>query len=128
MMSKQWNDVVWPLIHAGWFIFVVLWVVNATLAPFVDGSGGMVELDTEFGQTVGEDGTQYINGDIYPCDEAVQKEGCKNSLTPFAGSEGEISMPAGFYWDGILFILVGIFGLVGGLFMQYSVVSSWRAS
>ena len=127
MMSKQWNDVVWPLIHAGWFIFVVLWVVNATLAPFVDGSGGMVELDTEFGQTVGEDGTQYINGDIYPCDEAVQKEGCKNSLTPFAGSEGEISMPAGFYWDGILFILVGIFGLVGGLFMQYSVVSSWRA-
>ena len=127
MMSKQWNDVVWPLIHAGWFVFVVLWVVNATLAPFVDGSGGMVELDTEFGQTVGDDGTQYINGDIYPCDEAVQKEGCKNSLTPFAGSEGEISMPAGFYWDGILFIIVGIFGFMGGLFMQYSVVSSWRA-
>ena len=127
MMSKQWNDVVWPLIHAGWFIFVVLWVVNATLAPFVDGSGGMVELDTEFGQTVGEDGTQYINGDIYPCDEAVQKEGCNNSLTPFAGSEGEISMPVGFYWDGILFIIIGIFGLIGGLFMQYSVVSSWRA-
>lgn len=127
MMSKQWNDVVWPLIHAGWFIFVVLWIVNATLAPFVDGSGGMVELDTEFGQTIGEDGMQYINGDIYPCDDTIQKEGCKNSFTPLAGSEGEISMPAGFYWDGILFIVLGIFGLVGGLFMQYSVVASWRA-
>ena len=36
-------------------------------------------------------------------------------------------MPAGFYWDGILFIILGTFGLIGSLFMQLSVVPGWRA-
>jgi hypothetical protein len=36
-------------------------------------------------------------------------------------------MPVGFYWDGILFTLIGLLGLGGSLFMQYSVVKSWRA-
>ena len=127
MMSKKWKDVVWPLIHSAFVFFVIIWAVNATLAPFVDGSGGIVELDTEFGGTIGEDGTAYANGDAYPCDESVQTDGCKNSLAPFAAEGGEISMPAGFYWDGILFIILGTFGLIGSLFMQLSVVPGWRA-
>ena len=127
MMSKKWKDVVWPLIHSAFVFFVIIWAVNATLAPFVDGSGGIVELDTEFGGTIGEDGKSYANGDAYPCDESVQTDGCKNSLTPFAGEGGEISMPAGFYWDGILFMVLGTFGLIGSLFMQLSVVPGWRA-
>ena len=127
MMSKKWKDVVWPLIHSAFVFFVIIWAVNATLAPFVDGSGGIVELDTEFGGTIGEDGTAYANGDAYPCDENVQTDGCKNSLAPFAAEGGEISMPAGFYWDGILFIILGTFGLIGSLFMQLSVVPGWRA-
>ena len=36
-------------------------------------------------------------------------------------------MPAGFYWDGILFIILGTLGLVGSLFMQLSIVPGWRA-
>ena len=127
MMSKKWKDVVWPLIHSAFVFFVIIWAVNATLAPFVDGSGGIVELDTEFGGTIGEDGTAYANGDAYPCDENVQTDGCKNSLAPFAAEGGEISMPAGFYWDGILFMILGTFGLIGSLFMQLSVVPGWRA-
>ena len=127
MMSKRWKDIVWPLIHAGFAFFVLLWVVNATLAPFVDGNGGTVVLDTEFGQTIGDDGTVYLNGESYPCDDTVQIDGCKNSLTPFAGEGGEISMPAGFYWDGILFIIVGTIGLIGSLVTQYSLVPGWRA-
>ena len=36
-------------------------------------------------------------------------------------------MPAGFYWDGILFIIVGTIGLIGSLVTQYSLVPGWRA-
>ena len=127
MMSKKWKDVVWPLIHFGFICFIILWVVNGTLAPFVDGNGGTVPLDTEFGQTIGEDGTLYVNGDLYPCDDTIQIDGCKNSLTPFAGKGGAISMPAKFYWDGVLFVVLGTIGLIGGLFTQLSLVPAWRA-
>ena len=127
MISKKWKDIVWPLIHTGFVFFILLWVVNGTLAPFVDGNGGTVPLDTEFGQTTGSDGTLYVNGDSYPCDDKIQIDGCKNSLTPLAGEGGEISMPAGFYWDGVLFIILGTLGLVGGLLIQLIMVPGWRA-
>ena len=127
MMSKRWKDVIWPLIHTGFVFFIIMWVVNGTLAPFVDGNGGTVPLDTEFGQTIGDDGTLYLNGDPYPCDDAIQNGGCKNSLTPFAGEEGSMSMPAKFYWDGVMFIILGTIGLIGSLFTQLSLVPSWRA-
>ena len=127
MMSKRWKDVVWPLIHTGFVFFIIMWVVNGTLAPFVDGNGGTVPLDTEFGQTIGDDGTLYLNGDAYPCDDTIQIGGCKNSLTPFAGEGGSMSMPAKFYWDGVMFIILGTVGLLGSLFIQLSLVPTWRA-
>ncbi len=127
MISKKWKDVVWPLIHTGFVFFILLWVVNGTLAPFVDGNGGTVYLDTEFGQTTTSDGTVYVNGDAYPCDDKIQIDGCKNSLTPLAGKGSEISMPAGFYWDGIMFIILGTIGLFAGLFVQLIKVPAWRA-
>ena len=68
-----------------------------------------------------------LNGDAYPCDDKVQIDGCKNSLTPLAGKGSEISMPAGFYWDGILFIILGTIGLFAGLFVQLIKVPAWRA-
>jgi hypothetical protein len=37
LMSKKWNDVFWPLIHTALFIFIVVWIVNGSLAPFVSG-------------------------------------------------------------------------------------------
>ncbi len=126
MMSKKWNDVFWPIIHAGLFIFVVMWVVNATLAPFVDGSGGIVELESDLG-LYSEDGVTYFNGDMYPCDDSTQTGGCKNSLTPFSGENGEISMPSGFYLDGILFIIIGTIGFFASLFTHLSIVPGWRA-
>ncbi len=127
MISKKWKDVVWPLIHTGFVFFILLWVVNGTLAPFVDGNGGTVYLDTEFGQTTTSEGTVYVNGDAYPCDDKIQIDGCKNSLTPLAGKGSEISMPAGFYWDGIMFIILGTIGLFAGLFVQLIKVPAWRA-
>lgn len=124
MMSKKWNDVFWPLIHAGLFIFIVMWIVNGSLAPFVSGEGGNIELITETG--LYDDGEKlYFEGDIYPCVDSVQTDGCKNSLTPLAGESS--SMPAGFYWDGILFIILGSLGLVSSLFTHLSIVPGWRA-
>ena len=87
----------------------------------------IVEMDSEFGITTTADGTTYYDGDSYPCDESVQVDGCKNSLAPLAGEGGEISMPAGFYWDGILFVILGTIGLIGSLFLQLSIVPGWRA-
>tara|TARA_B100000767_G_scaffold275211_1_gene311037 strand:- start:2014 stop:4200 length:2187 start_codon:yes stop_codon:yes gene_type:complete len=127
MMSKKWKDVVWPLVHSAFVFFIILWAVNATLAPFVDGTGGTVEMDSEFGSTTTADGTTYYDGDAYPCDESIQVDGCKNSLAPLAADGGEISMPAGFYWDGILFMVLGTIGLLGSLFLQLSIVPGWRA-
>ena len=127
MMSKKWKDVVWPLVHSAFVFFIILWTVNATLAPFVDGTGGIVEMDSEFGSTTTADGTTYYDGDAYPCDESIQVDGCKNSLAPLAADGGEISMPAGFYWDGILFMVLGTIGLLGSLFLQLSIVPGWRA-
>jgi Ca2+-binding EF-hand superfamily protein len=127
MMSKKWKDVVWPLVHSAFVFFIILWAVNASLAPFVDGTGGIVEMDSEFGATTTADGTTYYDGDAYPCDESIQIDGCKNSLAPLAAEGGEISMPAGFYWDGILFIVLGTIGLMSSLFLQLSMVPGWRA-
>ena len=127
MMSKKWKDVVWPLVHSAFVFFIILWAVNASLAPFVDGTGGIVAMDSEFGATTTADGTTYYDGDAYPCDESIQIDGCKNSLAPLAAEGGEISMPAGFYWDGILFIVLGTIGLMSSLFLQLSMVPGWRA-
>ena len=46
------------------------------------------------------------NGDIYDCDPEYQIGDCKNSLTPLAGESS--SMTAGWFWDGILFALLGV--------------------
>ena len=50
---------------------------------------------------------------------------CKNSLTPLAGESS--SMPAGFYWDGVLFMVLGAIGLVSSLFAHLVIMSSWRS-
>ena len=122
MMSKKWNDVWWPLIHAAFFIFILAWVVNGFIGP-VDGSGGSIELDSKYGM-----GFEGINeGEIYSCDSDVQADGCANSLTPFSGENGASSMPKGFYTDGIIFILLGAIGMGGSLFTHLVLAKGWRA-
>ena len=41
MMSKTWNDNVWPIIHVGFGILIALVLVNALVGP-ADGSGGPI--------------------------------------------------------------------------------------
>ena len=114
MMGKQWNDIVWPLIHMGFALFIAVWVLNAFggIGPLaVDGTGGPVELEMK-GQLLHPD--DLVNGDSYSCNPEYQVGDCKNSLTPLAGESS--SMPAGFYWDGVLFMVLGAIGLVSSLF------------
>jgi len=99
---------VFPVTYVLLGIFIGIWVVNGVIGP-VDGSGGPVAFDGS--DTVWPDDMQVDPGDIYPCDKTFQLSGCKNSLTPLSGDSS--SMPAGFYWDGIMFIILGIAALVG---------------
>ena len=121
MMGKQWNEYVWPLIHLAFGLFIAVWVVNG-FGVIVDGTGGPIELETK-GNLLPPAG--LAEGDSYPCDPAIQEGDCKNSLTPLSGEAS--SMPAGFYWDGILFMVLGAAGLAGSLYMHLALMPSWRA-
>ena len=124
-MSKKWHDVFWPLIHTGLAIMIIAALANG-LFPFVDGEGGTVLLETE-------DGNGWINaqdivieeGDAYPCEPSVQVGDCKNSLTPLAGDAS--SMPGGFYFDGILLMVLSTMGLIASLYTHLVLAPSWRA-
>jgi Ca2+-binding EF-hand superfamily protein/RNA polymerase subunit RPABC4/transcription elongation factor Spt4 len=126
MMSKSWNDAVWPLIHTAFGIMVVLLLVNALFGP-VDGSGGMVEYTPKDSSTIfmGEDNVQITEGMVYACDPIYQEGECANSLTPFSGDSS--SMPKGFYLDGIIFLTLAIAGIIGSLIAHLAIVPSWRA-
>ena len=122
MMSKKWNDVWWPLIHAAFFAFILIWVVNG-LGLIVDGSGGPVALETS--NEGGSFELDLLEGDIYPCDATIQVDNCANSFTPFSGESS--SMPKGFYADGIFFMLLGAMGMVGSMFTHLVLAKGWRA-
>ena len=128
MMSKSWNDAVWPLIHTAFGILIVILLVNALIGP-VDGSGGMVEYasKTTGNPPLNDIGAPLQDGDIYVCDESFQDGGCPNSLTPLAGENGASSMPKGFYWDGMLGLAIGFGGIAWSLITHLAIVPGWRA-
>lgn len=124
MMSKSWNDAVWPILHVGFGILIALVLVNALFGP-VDGSGGNVAyVPNDSGLIPGGD---LSEGDIYKCDEKYQDGGCPNSLTIMGGSESNFSMPKGFYLDGILLLMFSTIGLIGSLFLHLVKAPEWRA-
>ena len=129
-MSKKWHDVFWPLIHASFAILIVGLLVNG-LFPFVDGTGGMVELDirsdqeSQFTEWQTDDGKIVSEGDVYPCDPAIQEGKCKNSLTPLAGKAS--SMPGAFYWDAVVLMTLAGAGLIWSLYTHLILAPGWRA-
>lgn len=124
MMSKSWNDAVWPILHVGFGILIALVLVNALFGP-VDGSGGNIAYEPNDSGLIPGGGLEA--GDIYACDENYQAGGCPNSLTPLAGENGASSMPKGFYWDGLLVLMVSTAGLIGSLFLHLVKAPEWRA-
>lgn len=124
MMSKSWNDTVWPILHVGFGLLIALFIANG-LFGFVDGTGGNIAYEPNDSGIIPSG--NIAEGDIYPCDEKYQKDGCRNSLTPLAGENGSLSMPTKFYWDGILFIFLSAIGLGATLFLHLVKAPEWRA-
>ena len=130
LMGKKANDIFYPIAYFLTVTFIGLWVVNG-MGLIVDGSGGTVVYEGGVDQWGGEireanwnlcesdaleemidpcQGTVAV-GETYPCDPTIDANKCENSLTPFSGENGASSMPAGFYTDGIVMIILGVIGL-----------------
>ena len=124
MMSKSWNDTVWPILHVGFGIIMAIFIANGMFG-FVDGSGGNIVYEPNDSGLIPSGNIQP--GEIYPCDEKYQMDGCRNSLTPLAGENGSLSMPTKFYWDGVLFIFLSMVGLGTTLFFHLVKAPEWRA-
>ena len=124
MMSKSWNDAVWPILHVGFGILIALVLVNALFGP-VDGNGGNVAYVPNDSGLIPEGG--LVKGDIYKCDDKYQEGGCPNSLTIMGGADSNFSMPKGFYLDGIILLMLSTIGLIGSLFLHLVKAPEWRA-
>ncbi len=124
MMSKSWNDTVWPILHVGFGLLIAIFIANGMFG-FVDGSGGNIAYEPNDSGLI--PGGGIVEGDIYPCDEKFQKDGCRNSLTPLAGENGSLSMPTNFYWDGVLFVILSAIGMGATLFLHLIKAPEWRA-
>jgi len=109
LMSKKANDIFWPIMHTLFAVFALLWVLNG-MGTFVDGTGGSIEFEEK----------------TVKCDPELHGK-CKNSLTPFSGDGLTSSMPAGFYADGIFFMVLGFAGLGGSLYVHLVLMKTWRA-
>ena len=128
MMKKSFHDNAYVIIYGFFGLIIGLLLVNGLVGP-VDGSGGLVEFASADGDQIGfaSNGDTVQVGDIYECDETIQDGKCRNSLTPLAGTDGASSMPKGFYWDGILGMMVSLIGIVVGAVFQLAIVPGWRA-
>jgi Ca2+-binding EF-hand superfamily protein/RNA polymerase subunit RPABC4/transcription elongation factor Spt4 len=124
MMSKQWNDIIYPIAHTLFGLLIVALLFNGIVGP-VDGSGGSVAQDTADGFVIIDEDTTRLDGAIYPCDKTIQIGECANSLTPLAGDAS--SMPKGFYWDGILGLVLSTIGLITSLTLHFYLAPAWRA-
>ena len=137
LMGKKANDIFYPIAYFLTVTFIGLWVVNG-MGLLVDGSGGTVVYEGGVDQWGGDireanwnlcesdaleemidpcQGTVAV-GETYPCDPAIDANKCENSLTPFSGENGASSMPAGFYTDGIVMIILGVIGLAATAYLH----------
>ncbi|MGB0801514.1 MAG: hypothetical protein ACPGSV_00555 [Candidatus Poseidoniaceae archaeon] len=145
LMGKKANDIVYPIAYFLMVTFIGLWVVNG-MGLLVDGTGGTVLYEGGTDQWGGEitqanwnlcqsdaldemidpcQGTVSI-GETYPCDPALDPNKCQNSLTPFSGTDGASSMPAGFYGDGVFMIILGVIGLSATAYLHLMYAPSLR--
>ena len=128
MMKKSFHDNAYVIVYGFFGLLIGLLLVNGLVGP-VDGSGGLVEFASTDGDQIGfaSNGDTVRVGDVYECDELIQDGKCRNSLTPLAGTDGASSMPKGFYWDGILGMVISLVGIVVGAVFQLAIVPGWRA-
>ena len=145
LMGKKANDILYPIAYFLMVTFIGIWVVNG-MGLIVDGTGGTVVYEGGTDQWGGEisqanwnlcesdalddmidpcQGTVSV-GETYPCDPTLDANKCQNSLTPFSGTDGASSMPAGFYGDGIFMIILGVIGLAAIAYLHLLYAPSLR--
>lgn len=143
-MGKKANDVFYPIAYFLMVTFIGLWVVNG-MGLLVDGTGGNIIYeghtdaagnDVEWGtwnlceadmETIPDPCSgELIMKETYPCDPKIDANDCSNSLTPFSGENEASSMPAGFYNDGIVMIILGVIGLAIIAYLHLSYAPSLR--
>ncbi len=130
LMGKKANDIFYPIAYFLMVTFIGVWAVNG-MGLLVDGTGGTIVYEggvDSYGEEVvvtnwnlcQSDALEVLPdpcfgtvevGETYPCDPTVDPDKCANSLTPFSGDDGASSMPAGFYTDGIIMMVLGALGL-----------------
>jgi hypothetical protein len=141
LMGKTANDIFYPVAYFLMITIIGLFVANGFAIPGASGEGGNVLYEgegenwnhcgTDIGDTLGETCSGFVNdGQIYPCDVAVDPNECRNSITLFSGESGDNgalnSMPKGFYMDGIIFIILGIIGLGATAYLHMSYAPALR--
>ena len=145
LMGKKANDILYPIAYFLMVTFIGIWVVNG-MGLIVDGTGGTVVYEGGTDQWGGEisqanwnlcesdalddmidpcQGTVSV-GEPYPCDPTLDANKCQNSLTPFSGTDGASSMPAGFYGDGIFMMILGVIGLAAIAYLHLLYAPSLR--
>jgi len=145
LMGKKANDILYPIAYFLMVTFIGIWVVNG-MGLIVDGTGGTVVYEGGTDQWGGEisqanwnlcesdalddmidpcQGTVSV-GETYPCDPTLDANKCQNSLTPFSGTDGASSMPAGFYGDGIFMMILGVIGLAAIAYLHLLYAPSLR--
>jgi Ca2+-binding EF-hand superfamily protein len=143
LMGKSANDIYYPIAYFLLVTFIGIWVVNGT-GLIVDGTGGTIVYEghtdssgeVDFANwNICESGIDNVpnpcfglvlKGEQYPCDPSIDPDECANSLTLFSGEDGASSMPAGFYTDGIIMIILGIIGLAAIAYLHLVYAPSLR--
>lgn len=129
MMAKSWTDVVSPLIGFTFFLVLMGFVVNAVVGP-VDGTGGTIVWEGT--QDLIVDGASVAPGESYECVEGARAilpaeddliSTCANSFTL---TSSDLSMPKGWYLDGLLGAGLSIVGLIGTAYVHLVIIPGWR--
>ena len=129
MMAKSWTDVVSPLIGFTFFLVLMGFVVNAVVGP-VDGTGGAIVWEGT--QDLIVDGASVAPGESYECIEGARAilpaeddliSSCANSFTL---TSSDLSMPKGWYLDGLLGAGLSIVGLIGTAYVHLVIIPGWR--
>ena len=144
LMGKSASDIYYPIAYFLMVTFIGIWVVNGA-GLLVDGTGGNIVYEghsdsageVDFANwNICESGIDNIpnpcfglvlKGESYPCDPAIDTGECANSLTLFSGDDGASSMPAGFYTDGVVMIIIGIIGLAAIAYLHLIYAPSLRS-
>ena len=122
MMSKSWNDTVWPILHVAFGIMVALFIANGMFG-FVDGTGGNVAYIPNDSGLIPSG--KHCRGDIYPCDEKYQMD--ESQFAHASGRCERLPFNANRFLLGRHHADRPVIGMATTLFLHLVKAPEWRA-